>query len=122
MNIQDLFIHQQDVAEKLKTVLRDRGYTKVSFSKQLGITRPTLDTILNGECSSTTKYNSYFEKILDVLTLSPASLYSVRVTAPMVSAVYSSNAPADYIPSEKEKKQCDLLENLLALASTYCSY
>ena len=75
------------------------------------------EIIINGD-----KYNSYFEKILDVLTLSPDSLYSVRVTAPMVSAVYSSNAPADYIPSEKEKKQCDLLENLLALASTYCSY
>ena len=122
MNIQDLFIHQQDVAEKLKTVIREKGYTKVSFSKQLGITRPTLDTILNGECSSTTKYNSYFEKILDVLSLSPDALYSVRATAPMVSAVYSNNTPADYIPSEKEKTQCNLLENLLALAATYCSY
>ena len=58
MNIQDLFVHQQDVTEKLKTVLRDRGYTKVPFSKQPGITRPALDTILNWECSSTTKYNS----------------------------------------------------------------
>ena len=47
MNIQDLFVHQQDVTEKLKTVLRDRGYTKVPFSKQPGITRPALDTILN---------------------------------------------------------------------------
>ena len=119
MNIQDLFIHQQDVAEKLKTVLRDRGYTKVSFSKKLGITRPTLDTILNGKCSSTTKYNSYFKKILDILSLSPDALYSTRITSPMVSAVYSSNDPVE-TPSEKEKKQCNLLENLLSLASTYC--
>ena len=62
-----------------------------------------------------------FEKILDVLSLSPDALYATRATAPMVSAVYSSNAPTEYTPSEKEKKQCDLLENLLSLASTYCA-
>ena len=121
MTIQDLFMHQQEVAEKLKTVLRERGYTKVSFAKHLEVSRPTLDVILNGECTSTTKYSSYIGKILDVLSLSPEELYSTRTTAPMVGAVYSNNSPSEYTPSEKEKMQFDLLENLLALVSTYRS-
>ena len=48
MRFDELFEQRNLVASKLKECIRDKGYTKVSFADKAGISRPTLDKLMNG--------------------------------------------------------------------------
>ena len=105
MRFDELFEQRSLVASKLKDCIRDKGYTKVSFAKKAGISRPTLDKLLNGNIDSKTTFDRHLQKILKMMNMSVEELmlYSVQQSRPVVS-VYSQNAPEDHEMGDTEKK------------------
>lgn len=116
-----LFEHRVIVAEKLKECIRDKGYTKVSFARKIDISRPTLDKLLNGTIDNKSSFDKHLQKVLLVLGMTSDELlfYSANAQPDKVEAVYSLNAPADYVMSEKAEKQYNLLMDVLDLCTIY---
>lgn len=119
MNFNNLFEQRCLVGKKLKDILRNYGFSKVSFSKKADISRPTLDKILNGEIDNKSTFDKHLHKILSVLNMTVDELLLFHPPAKTVDAVYSENAPSDYDMSEKAKKQYDLLMDILNLCNIY---
>ena len=116
-----LLDHRVIVAEKLKECIRDKGYTKVSFARKIDISRPTLDKLLNGTIDNKSSFDKHLQKVLLVLGMTSDELlfYSANAQPDKVEAVYSLNAPADYVMSEKAEKQYNLLMDVLDLCTIY---
>ena len=119
MSFNDLFEQRCLVGKKLKDILRDCGFSKVSFSKKTDISRPTLDKILNGDIDNKSTFDKHLHKILSALNMTVDELLLFNTPAKTVDAVYSENAPSDYDMSDKAKKQYDLLMDILNLCSIY---
>lgn len=64
-----LFSLKKSIGENLLHYIRLNGYTKTSFSKLTGISRPTLNQILNGDSPSPNIYEEQMKKITDALGL-----------------------------------------------------
>ena len=120
MRFDELFEQRSLVASKLKDCIRDKGYTKVSFAKKAGISRPTLDKLLNGNIDSKATFDRHLQKILKMMNMSVEELmlYSVQQSRPVV-AVYSQNAPEDHEMSDTAKKQYELLLDIIDLCAVY---
>ncbi len=114
-----LFDNRKIVAAKLLASIRDAGYTKVSFCKKTGISRPTLDKILNNEVTNKVSYDKHMGKILGALEMSEQDLLHYAVLPPEIEVVYSKNAPEDRVMSDKALKEYDLLLDLVELAAIY---
>ena len=74
MRFDELFEQRNLVASKLKECIRDKGYTKVSFADKAGISRPTLDKLMNGTINSKSTFDRHLQKILKVLNMSVEEL------------------------------------------------
>ena len=120
MRFDELFEQRSLVALKLKECIRDKGYTKVSFAKKSGISRPTLDKLLNGSIDSKASFDRHLQKILKMMnmTVEELILYSAQGSR-QVEAVYSKNAPGDHKMSDTAKKQYDLLLDIIDLCAVY---
>ena len=119
MNFDELFENRSLVAAKLKSILKERGFSKLSFCKKAEISRPTLDRILNADIEKKNTFDKNCQKNLAVLNLSVSDLLLFDERPKEVEAVYSSKAPTDYQMSEKAKKQYDLLNDILDLCFIY---
>lgn len=119
MTFDDLFEQRSLVGAKLKDCMRNAGYSKVALCRKSDISRPTLDRILSGAIDNKSTYIKHLGKILDTLEMSVDEFFWSRTTPNMVDVVYSQNAPADYVMSEKAKKQYDLLMDVLNLCVLY---
>jgi transcriptional regulator with XRE-family HTH domain len=118
MEYDDLFDQRSLVGTKLKDCLKDRGYTKVSFSKETDISRPTLDKILSGKINNKSTFSRHIEKILSVLNLSADELLFFESIPKANGAVYFQNSD-DYRMSETAKKQFGLLRDIVGLCEIY---
>ena len=116
-----MFEQRALVSEKLKECIRDKGYTKVSFAKKTDISRPTLDKLLSGTIDNKSTFDKHLQKILLVLGMTSDELlfYSGNIQPERVEAVYSLNAPTDYVMDEKVEKQYSLLMDVLDLCTIY---
>lgn len=119
MRFDELFENRTLAASKLKTILRERGFSKVSFCKKTGISRPTFDKLLNADIDNKSTFDKHFQKILAALNLSVKDLLLFEERPKAITAVYSSTAPADYQMSEKAQKQYNLLQDVLELCFIY---
>ena len=121
MRFDVLFEQRALVSEKLKECIRDKGYTKVSFAKKIDISRPTLDKLLSGTIDNKSTFDKHLQKILLVLGMTSDELlfYSGNIQPERVEAVYSLNAPVDYVMDEKAEKQYSLLMDVLDLCTIY---
>lgn len=121
MKFDELFEHRSLVASKLKDCIRDMGYTKVSFAAKAGISRPTLDKLLNGSISNKSSFDRHLQKILQLLnmTVEELMLYHSIPPKPAAATVYSQNAPMDHEMSDTAKKQYDLLLDIIDLCAIY---
>ena len=121
MRFDVLFEQRALVSEKLKECIRDKGYTKVSFAKKTDISRPTLDKLLSGTIDNKSTFDKHLQKILLVLGMTSDELlfYSGNIQPERVEAVYSLNAPTDYVMDEKAEKQYSLLMDVLDLCTIY---
>ena len=79
--LDSLFENRSVVGAKLEGLLEDRKYTKTGFCKECGISRPTLNKILNGTIRSEAHFEKHMEKILRCLSISPDALWE---NAPLV--------------------------------------
>jgi predicted transcriptional regulator len=120
MRFDELFEQRSLVASKLKDCIRDMGYTKVSFANKSGISRPTLDKLLNGSIDSKSTFDRHLHKILKMLNMSVDELmFYHSASAKTVTAVYSENAPVDHEMSATAKKQYNLLLDVIDLCTIY---
>lgn len=121
MEFDTLFEQRIPVGKKLKDCIRNAGFTKVSFSKKTDISRPTLDRLLNGTIDSKSTFDKHLRKILDALNMTAGQLlsYSPVLEVQKADAVYSRNAPTDYVMDEKTKRQYDLLMDVVDLCAIY---
>ena len=117
----ELFEQRKLVASKLKECIRDKGYTKVSFAGKAGISRPTLDRLLNGAVDNKSTFDRHLQKILKVLNMSAEELllYHSVSAMPITAAVFSQNAPLEHEMSETAKKQYNLLLDVIDLCEIY---
>ncbi|WP_295249677.1 helix-turn-helix transcriptional regulator [uncultured Catenibacterium sp.] len=121
MKFDELFEQRSLVASKLKDVIRDMGYTKVSFASKADISRPTLDRLLNGSIDNKRSFDRHLQKILKLLNMTVEDLMLYHSVPKKVSTatVYSQNAPMNHEMSDKAKKQYDLLLDLIDLCAIY---
>lgn len=121
MKFEELFEQRSLVASKLKDVIRDMGYTKVSFASKADISRPTLDRLLNGSIDNKRSFDRHLQKILKLLNMTVEDLMLYHSVPKKVSTatVYSQNAPMNHEMSDKAKKQYDLLLDLIDLCAIY---
>lgn len=121
MKFDELFEHRSLVASKLKDCIRDMGYTKVSFAAKAGISRPTLDKLLNGSIANKSSFDRHLQKILRLLNMTEEELmlYHSFPPKPAATTVYSQNAPMDHEMSDTAKKQYDLLLDIIDLCAIY---
>ncbi len=119
MKFDELFDNRHIMAKKLKEYIRAHGFTKVSFAKKAGISRPTLDKLLNGTIDNKSTFDRHMQKVLAALNLSPDELVLFEAKPEEVDAVYSENAPSDYQMSTKAREQYELLMDILDLCEIY---
>lgn len=121
MRFDELFEQRSLVASKLKECIRDKGYTKVSFAGKAGISRPTLDKLLNGTIDSKRTFDRHLQKILRTLNMSADELifYQTVSAKPVTVAVFSQNTPLEHEMSETAKKQYNLLLDIVDLCEIY---
>lgn len=119
MKCEELFDYRKVFAEKLNIYLREKGYTKISFAKKTNISRPTLDKILKGEIDSKNTFDKHIQKIVDVLKVNIDDIMYYVQTKKEIEAVYSTNEPADYVITKKEKEEMELLQDVLDICAIY---
>lgn len=121
MNMNDLFNERKRLGENILKLIRNNGFTKSSFSKRIEVTRPTLDSIIEGEINNVSKYNDYIDRIINVLGIREEDLLSTVsvLQGNRPSFVYFNNPPEGYEVREKTKGMFGVLEDVLHLCSIY---
>lgn len=121
MKFDELFEQRSLVASKLKDCIRDKGYTKVSFASKVGISRPTLDKLLNGSIDNKSSFDRHLQKILKLLnmTADDLMLYHSATNKIDEQAVFSKNDPMDFEMSDIAKEQYNLLLDIIDLCAIY---
>ena len=120
MKFDELFEQRILVASKLKDLLRDEGYTKVSFARRVDISRPTLDKLLSGSIDSKSSFDKHLQKIMKAMRISVDELLLYQSKKPKaVTAVYSQNAPDNHQMSDIAKEQYNLLLDVVDLCAIY---
>ncbi|MBR6223276.1 MAG: hypothetical protein IKQ71_07545 [Lachnospiraceae bacterium] len=74
MQYEDLFTDRVSVGSNIEAIMRDRRCTKVKLSKEIKVSRPTLDAILKGEIHNATKYSEYIRRLLNFFQVSDTVL------------------------------------------------
>lgn len=119
--IYNYFDFRQLIAKNLLSFLRQRGYSKLSFSKLTDISRPTIDQILKGESPSPKQYNSQITKINEMLHL-PDDYFIVFRDEPVTTSCYAyafSDHGQDANKSPKTMELLNALDNILDVYSLY---
>ncbi len=123
MKFDELFEQRSLVASKLKDCIRDKGYTKVSFASKAGISRPTLDKLLNGSIDNKSSFDRHLQKIMKMLNMNVEELmlyHSASVDSSSATVtVFSQNAPLSYKMSATAMQQYDLLLDVIDLCAIY---
>lgn len=118
--IEILFSERKKVGMNLYELMKERGYTKISFSKAVNISRPTLNHLFEGEISSITTFEKHIQKISEVLKIDRADLMNNRnYVISEASVSYSWNEPDGREQNEKEREMFDVLESLIDLCDYY---
>jgi len=111
-----LFSERKKIGKNLYEILKQKGYTKISFSKKVNISRPTLDHLFEGEINSITTFEKHLKKISAELEVEISELLMPRKENFVEnSVVYSNNEPKDYVAGNVEKELFDVLEGLIDL-------
>lgn len=119
MKINDLFDQRGFVAVKLKNCIRERGFTKVSFARKAGISRPMLDELLEGSIDNERVFDDCVSRALDALNISEDDWACFVPKHKSTDTVCRESMPKDYRMSEKAQKQYGLLMDILELCEIY---
>lgn len=111
------FIHQETVAKNLILFMREKGYSRLSFSKLADVPRSAVDQLLlrGGESINEAVYNVYILRINQTFNL--AEDYLLKETS---KPDYLSSAPPTQTErSAKAQELLDILDNVLDVYSMY---
>lgn len=115
-----LFNERKKIGKNLYEILKQKGYTKISFSKTVNISRPTLDHLFEGEINSITTFEKHLKKISAELKLDISDLLMIREEGIVANnVVYSNNEPKDYVPGNTEIELFEVLEGIIDLCDLY---
>lgn len=101
------------VSLKLKECIRDKGYTKVSFTSKANISRFDLEKMLEGTVENKSTFDNHLQKIMKVLNMTVEDL--VLYQSVSTRAVYSQNVHMN----NQAKKQYNLLLDIIDLCAIY---
>lgn len=73
-DMNDLFNSRDVVGCKLNQIIGSHKYTKSNVCTGAGISRPTLDKLLNGEVTNKTNFEKHISKLLAFLSITPSEL------------------------------------------------
>ncbi|XCP86665.1 helix-turn-helix transcriptional regulator [Roseburia hominis] len=119
-NIEILFDERKRVGANLFEIIKEKGYTKISFSKAAGISRPTLNHLFEGEINSVTTFEKHIEKVRAVLGIGEQELMVERCgEQPILTAAFSCNELEKCIPNRNEREMFEILKGLLNLCDFY---
>ena len=68
--IEDLFDHRELFSANLERFMESRSLTKANYCKTVGISRPTLDKLLNADITNAANFKKHVTKILDSFHIS----------------------------------------------------
>lgn len=117
-----LYNNKKLVGNNISKLIKREGYTKSSFAKKTGISRPTLNKILDGDIPSSTTLESHINKIIEILNIDIEALLQnnyAEVQKNTLNAVYHDNAPQNYQRSDSVNEKLDLLDGILDLCEIY---
>lgn len=121
MKINDLFDQRGLVAVKLKGCIREHGFTKASFARKAGISRPMLDKLLDENIDNERVFSKYLYCALAALSISADDLirFEPKAKPKIVDAIYLKSTLKNYQMSAKAQKQYGLLMDILELCEIY---
>ena len=119
MTEKELFENRESVAEKLKNLLRERGYTKISFASWAGIYKPTLERLLSGTIENRMTFNRTIHRVLEVLKITPDELIFFEPGNKPVDAMFFDSFPAYYQMTGNAEKEYDCLMDIIDLCEIY---
>lgn len=113
------FEHRETIAKNVLNFLRLKGFSKLSLSKQTGISRPTIDQIIKGESPSPKQYNSQIEKINHAFALPEDYFITSRPLSSAPPAYAYSDHSAGSAKDPMVRELLDGLDNILDIYSLY---
>ncbi|NMB43051.1 MAG: helix-turn-helix transcriptional regulator [Clostridiales bacterium] len=122
MNIEYLFEYRKSIGKNILNIIKDKGYTKSSFSRLVNISRPTLDKLIRGEVDNLTTFTTHIQKILESQNMNEEQLmgyiYKHNTTSEYDLAL-SDNSPQNYLRDSKTQKMFGILEDIVHLHGLY---
>ncbi|NFG25118.1 helix-turn-helix transcriptional regulator [Clostridium botulinum] len=120
MTIDTLFDNRKIVGDKLLEIMKDKGHTKVSFSKLTGISRPTLNNLFKGEIDSKTTFKTHINKIIDTININLDEIVNYNENKSIDNmVVFSNNAPKKHTYEPKAQEMFNILDDILHLCDLY---
>ena len=114
----DLFNERKKVGKNINEIMKDKGHTKISFSKITGITRPTLNKFFNGEITSEATFKKHVSKIMESINITAQDILSYKCNKP-VEVYYSNNSPKNHEFNGDAKEMLNILEDIIHLCELY---
>ena len=117
-----IYNNKKLIGSNISRLIKKEGYTKSSYAKRTGISRPTLNKILEGDIPSSTTLENHINKILEVLNIDIQTLLCnnyIQTQTNTLNTVYYDNAPQDYERSVIVNEKLDLLDGILDLCEIY---
>lgn len=121
-NCKFLFDQREKLGKNVLELIKDRGYTKSSFSKLTGISRPTLDKIIKGDINNASTFSKHIRKILKTQNMTPEELLeykSEKNHKEEFLMVASDNAPENHELNVQAKQMFDILDKVIGLYEVY---
>lgn len=117
----ELFDNRKVIGNNLLQFIKEKGYSKLSFSKIVDISRPTLDKIIKGEVDSKTTFISHIKKIIDkkIISIEEFMNYKDIDNNNDIVTMYSDNAPENYKRKDNTKELFMILDDLINLSEIY---
>ncbi|MCY6354492.1 helix-turn-helix domain-containing protein [Clostridium sp. ZS2-4] len=117
-----IYDNRLKIGENLLKLIKDNRYTKSSFSKLTGISRPTIDKLIKGEIDNNTTLKNHVDKILTTFNISLEELinFECKQLNNKEIIVASNNAPENHEISDSAKRIFSIIDDIVDLCEIYC--
>jgi predicted XRE-type DNA-binding protein len=116
-----IYHNRYKIGSNIIEFIRNNGYTKSSFSKLTGISRPTIDKLVKGEIDNNTTLKKHVDKIIATFNINLEELmdYKHLESESKCRIVASDNAPEEYKLSDSAKRMLGFLDDIIDLYEVY---
>lgn len=96
MEYEYLFMDRKRIGGNIEAIMRDRKCTKVTLSKAMNISRPTLDAFLRGDINNSGKYDEYIKRLLTYMQVTDTILDNYK-TLPDIKKMRCNTVQKDEV-------------------------